>query len=125
MTYPDWKWTLSVGLTVGVFALVVAGVGYLANRFKKEFEAGLIGVVGVAAVIALTDYFIGKGDFNKYPDWKWTLQTGLSVAIFGLITFGVGYLANLDPAAFALGLLSVVGISAAIFASDYILNKGK
>ena len=124
MTYPDWKWTLSVGLTVGVFALIVTGVGYLATKFNKEFEAGLIGLVGIAAVIAVSDYFLSQGDYTKYPDWKWSLQAGLSVGIFGLISFGVGYLANKDPEGFALGLLGIVGIAAVIAASDYFLSQG-
>ena len=94
MIYPDWKWSLSVGLSVAVFALIVTGVGYLATKFKKEFESGLIGLIGIAAVIAVTDYFISQGDYTKYPDWKWSLQTVLSIGVFGLISFGVGYLAN-------------------------------
>ncbi len=125
MTYPDWKWSLSVGLSVAVFALIVTGVGYLATKFKKEFEAGLLGVVGIAAVIAVADYFISQGEYGVYPDWKWSLSAGLSIGIFGLISFGVGFLANLNKTAFALGLLSVVGISAVILASDWILSKGK
>ena len=124
MVYPDWKWSLSVALSVGIFALIVVGVGVLATKFKKEFEAGLIGIVGIAAVIAVADYLISKGDYTKNPDWKWSLFTGLSIAVFGIIAFGVGFLANKDPEGFALGLIGIVGIAAAIFASDYLISKG-
>jgi hypothetical protein len=125
MNYPDWKWTLSVGLSVTIFALIVTGVGYLATKFKKEFDSGLLGVVGVAAVIIASDFILNKGTYDRFPDWKWSLQTGLSVAIFGIIAYGVGFLASKDSEGFSFGLVGVVGISAAIFASDWILSKGE
>ena len=125
MRYPDFRWTLGVGLTLGVFGLIVVGVGFLATRFEKEFSSGLIGIAKIAAVILVTDFILNEGIYAKSPNLKWLIGTGISIIGFGLLVFGVGYLATKFEKEFSSGLKGIVKIAAVILAVDFLISEGE
>ena len=125
MRYPDFKWTIGAGLTILVFGLLVFGIGYLASKYKNEFIAGLLAIVGVAGAIWAVDMAISKGDYTKYPKINWLLGAGLSILAFGLLVFGIGYVYTKYKNEFLNGLLGIVAIAGVIYFVDDLISKGE
>jgi hypothetical protein len=124
MRYPDWKWTLGAGLTILVFGLLVFGIGTLASKYKNAYISGLLAIVGVAGAIWAVDMALSKGEYSLYPKFNWLLGAGLSLLLFGLLVFGIGYVYTKFKSEFLNGLLGIVAIAGVIYFVDDLISKG-
>jgi hypothetical protein len=124
MRYPDFMWSLGVGLSILVFAPILWVVGKFG---LDKIIDGMIAIPLIALSIVLTAVILKLlPNEMKYPEIKWTLGTGLSLLSFGALAIGVGMLlAGPQALAFALGLPALLFISGTIVAVSYILGAGK
>jgi hypothetical protein len=118
----------SIAIGVSVLALVPAF--FLISKMKMDMKSMLMGaltIIVVSGVIMISSQILALGKYDNYPSVDWAAGVGLSmlsfvpaVVILGLIaTSGVGLVA------IGLGLLSVIGVAAAMLAVSYILGMGK
>lgn len=129
--YPDWKWSLGVGLSLIAFgtAAVVLGTIAMSGIGALAILAGGAAILVVAATIVATSYILGKGKYDKYPNLDWSLGVGLSMTGFGMAmgllgTFILGSL-GLGMVALMAGKEAVLMIAETIVESSFILQKGK
>lgn len=129
--YPDWKWSLGVGLSLIAFgtAAVVLGTIAMSGIGALAILAGGAAILVVAATIVATSYILGKGKYDKYPTLDWSLGVGLSMTGFGMAmgllgTFILGSL-GLGMVALMAGKEAVLMIAETIVESSFILQKGK
>ena len=129
--YPDWKWALGVGLTIGAFGLSMFLLGELAMTGVGALAllAGGAMVLLVAGTIVTTSHILAMGKYSKFPSLEWSGSVALSMAAFaagmvllgGLIiaTFGIGGLM------LAAGSEAVLVVAQTIVDTSFILSKGK
>jgi hypothetical protein len=129
--YPDWKWSLGVGLSLIAFgtAAVILGTIAMSGIGALAILAGGAAILVVAATIVATSFILGKGKYDKYPTLDWSLGVGLSMTGFGMAmgllgTFILGSL-GLGMVALMAGSEAVLMIAQTIVDSSFILQKGK
>jgi hypothetical protein len=127
--YPGWKWILGVGSTMTSFGLAVLALGIIAvtGIGAVAIFAGTKLVPMIAETIVTTAEILGKGDYSKYPGWKWVLGVGSTMTGFGLAVLGLGLLAVTGIGAVALGAgaLLVPMIAMVIVKTAEIIGNGK
>jgi hypothetical protein len=118
--YPDWKWSLSVGLTFVIFgaaAWILMKIGNL-----DTYVEGSISILVLAVTIMATSLILSVGNYKKYPDWKWTLGVGLALAAFGVGAVLLGTQV-MNPLFYGgLGVILVVAVT--VVAASHILALG-
>ena len=127
--FPDWRWSIGVGLSITGFAaaavilgsIALTGVGALA------ILAGVLLVPLIALSIVMTDKVISKGKYNKYPGLGWVLTVGVLMTGFGVAVLTLGLLAvtGIGLVAILAGVLLVPLIAVSIVMTDKVLAKGK
>ena len=127
--FPDWRWSIGVGLSITGFAaaavilgsIALTGVGALA------ILAGVLLVPLIALSIVMTDKVISKGKYNKYPGLGWVLTVGVLMTGFGVAVLTLGLLAvtGIGLVAILAGVLLVPLIAVSIVATDKVIAKGK
>ena len=124
-SYPDWKWSLGVGVSLVAFSAAL----YILS--KVGIQSALMGsliVLLVAGTITAASWILSLGKFDSsYPDWKWSLGVGVSLVAFGLsmVVFGAIAMSGVGAIAMALGAALVLLVAGTIVATSYILSKGK
>jgi hypothetical protein len=128
--YPDWKWSLGVGLSLIAFgtAAVILGTIAMSGVGALAILAGGAAILVVAATIVATSLILRNGKYDKYPTLDWSLGVGLSMAGFGMAmgllgTFILGSL-GLGYVALKAGGEAVLLIAQTIVDSSFILQKG-
>ena len=129
--YPDWRWSLGVGLSLGAFGVAMALLGGIAMSGVGALAilAGGAMVLLVAGTIVATSHILGMGKYSKFPSLEWSGSVALSMGAFaagmvllgGLIiaTFGIGGLM------LAAGSEAVLVVAQTIVDTSFILSKGK
>lgn len=118
--YPGWKWSLSVGLTLVIFgatAWALMKIGSVTTYIK-----GSVSILVLAATIMVTSLILSVGNYKKYPDWKWALGVGLSLAAFGVGAVLLGTQV-LNPFFYG-GLAVILVVAATVVAASHILALG-
>jgi hypothetical protein len=121
---------LLLGATLAIVTLLMTPAVMLMGKMPiEDLALGVIGVVMIAAAIAVSSQILALGDYSKYPDWKWSLGVGLSLIAFGGAALVLGALimetGGLGLAALALGAVAVMLVAGTIVATSYILGLGK
>jgi len=128
--YPDWKWSLGVGLSLLAFgaAAVVLGTIAMSGVGALAILAGATAILVVAATIVATSYILDKGKYEKYPTLDWSMGVGLSMVGFGMAMGGLGTFIlgslGLGMVALMAGSEAVLMIAQTIVDSSFILRKG-
>jgi hypothetical protein len=101
--YPDWKWSLGVGLAMIMFAPALLILGALMFIGIAMIACGAISALIVAATIVGVAEILSKGNFATYPSIGWSASVGLAMLAFAipmlvlgtfvLVTFGLGMIA--------------------------------
>ena len=120
---------LSIGLAISSFVMGLAMVGLAKIGNIKDFVMGGLAVITIAGAISISSLILNIGKYENYPSFKWTLETGASILIFGIFTLALGALITLTGGMGAVALLSgaaaLIGLSGVIVAVDAILAIGK
>ena len=104
-------------VVMGIAALVLTKIG-VTNVLK-----GLVAIVAIATAIMLSSLILDEGKYNKYPGFMWTLFTGLSLVVFGIVADLLNTIGGV--ATFVKGGIAILIVAATIMATSHILDKGK
>ena len=118
--YPDWKWALYAALSIVIFGALswlLMKIGSVTTYIK-----GSISILALAATIMATSLILSVGSYKKYPDWKWALGVGLSLAAFGVGAVLLGTQV-LNPFFYG-GLAVILVVAATVVAASHILALG-
>lgn len=121
---------LLLGATLAIVTLLMTPAVMLMGKMPiADLALGVIGVIMIAAAIAVSSHILALGNYTKYPDWKWALGVGLSLIAFGGAALVLGALimetGGLGLAALAIGAVAVMLVAGTIVATSYILGLGK
>jgi hypothetical protein len=121
---------LLLGATLAIVTLLMTPAVILMGKMPiADLALGVIGVIMIAAAIAVSSHILALGKYDKYPSWKWALGVGLSLIAFGGAALVLGALimetGGLGLAALAIGAVAVMLVAATIVATSYILGLGK
>jgi hypothetical protein len=110
-----------------VFAIAVIVLATVAWVIGKYFGVtnvlkGSVAIVALAAVVMASSLLVSKGDYKKYPSWKWSLFTGLSLAVFGVIAWGLMKLGGVST--YIKGGIALLIVAGTIMAASHIVNLG-
>ena len=117
--------SVCMAIAVVVTAIAMKVVNLLGS--VMDYVKGGIAIVIIAATIMVASKILNKGDYKKYPDWKWSLGVGMSLVAFGLAAVVLGSIAMSGMGALAIlaGCVMILAVAATVMASSHILNKGK
>lgn len=121
--FPNWKWSLSVGLSILIFGVLAWGLMKIGG--VTTYIKGGIAIVVIAAAIFAASHILSKGNYGKFPKLSWALGVAAGIAAFGVGAALLGPLV-FGPQAliFLAGLAAVLGVAATIMAASHILAKG-
>ena len=119
--------SLAMGLSILTFAPAIWFIGKYLDL--KQLTLGALGAIIVSgAILATALIFTLLPDKMKYPDFKWSLGVGLSLALFGAGAMLIGTLitgtGGIAAVGLAFGLISIIGIAATMVEVSKILNEG-
>ena len=117
--------SVCMAIAVVVTAIAMKVVNLLGS--VMDYVKGGIAIVIIAATIMVASKILNKGDYKKYPDWKWSLGVGMSLVAFGLAAVVLGSIAMSGMGALAIlaGCVMILAVAATVMAASHILNKGK
>ena len=130
--YPGWRWIASVGATMTGFGAAVVALGILSIQgLGLGALAIIIGtkmVPKIANTIVEVDRIISRGNYKKYPDWRWIASVGATMTGFGAAVVALGILSiqglGLGALAIIVGTKMVPKIAEVIVAVDKIIARG-
>lgn len=117
--YPGLKWSLGVGLSLGLFAIGASLIGL--EALNPFFYAGLGMILLIAGTVVATAAILNLGKYDKYPPLKWIMPVMLIMGSIGVVA---GVLA-LGSIFIAIGLGVMLLIAGSIYAIDKIFSKGQ
>ena len=115
---------LAFSVIMCIAVIVIAATAWVVTKIGSldmYVEAGL-SIVTLATTIMLSSLIIDKGSYDKYPNWKWALFTGLSIVIFGAISWALMEIGSLTT--YIEGSISILVLAATIMATSLILSVG-
>ena len=105
-------------IVVALTALLVTKIGDV----KMYAKAG-VSIAILAATIMFASLLIDKGKYNKYPGWRWSLFVGLSLVIFGGVSWALMKIGSVST--YIKGAVAILVVAATIMATSHILGIGK
>lgn len=123
--YPDWKWSLMVGLSLGIFGVVAWGLMKLPGSSLVNYVKGSLVISLLAGVVMLSSKILDKGTYKNYPKLGWALGVGASLAAFGVGALLLGTeVFGPQALVFAAGLGAILVVVGTIVAASHILSMG-
>ena len=127
--YPDWKWSLGVGMSLVAFGLaaVVLGTIAMSGFGALAILAGCGMILAVAATVTATSHILNTGKYDKFPPVLWALGTTAVMLPFGLAALALGMISITGIGAIAIvaGLVAILLIAKTIVKTSEILSDGK
>lgn len=126
--YPDWKWSLGVGLGLITFSLPIIVLGLIASSGIgiAAIGLGILAVIAISAGIVAVSYILGAGKYTNYPNLKWAAGVGLSLLAFSTsaVVLGIIALTGVGALAILAGVKMLNVIAHSIVNVSKILNNG-
>lgn len=127
--YPDWKWSLGVGMSLVAFGLaaVVLGTIAMSGFGALAILAGCGMILAVAATVTATSHILNTGKYDKFPPVLWALGATAVMLPFGLAALALGMISITGIGAIAIvaGLVAILSIAKTIVKTSEILSGGK
>jgi len=124
MSFKDSLLLIMNSLAIGLAVLFITPAVYILKSIKNEdMLKAAVNIVIAAGAIMVSSWLLSLGTYNNVPDVSWALGAGLSIAAYA----GTIWLVNkmgLDAKQMFTGAIAVLGISAVIMASSWILSFG-
>ena len=127
--YPDWKWSLGVGMSLIAFGLAAVVLGSIAMSGLGALAilAGCVMILAIAATVVATSHILNKGKYDKFPPVLWALGTTAVMLPFGVAAVALGLISITGIGAIAIvaGLVAILLIAKTIVKTSEILSGGK
>lgn len=117
---------LVLGIAIAVVALVfviimkifkIIGIGV-----TDAIKGGLV-ILIIAATLAQSSNILNKGNYKKYPDWRWLLYVALTLVVFGII-MKIFKIIGLGVTDAIKGGVVILIVAVVIMAASHILAAG-
>ena len=112
-----------VAVAMGAAVYVLGKMGLDSESGVKKAAAAGATILILSATIALASMILAGGEYTNAPGWRWSLEAGLSIVVFGLLAYGIIKL-GIKPTMAIEGGIAIVVIAATILATDFILGAG-
>jgi len=113
--------SLAIGLSILIFT---PAIYFLGKMSIPQIIKGSLAVLAVSgAILGVAWIFSYLPTQMKYPEFMWTLGTGLAILAFGLLQIGLGFVAT-NPF-FWVGIPAMLAVAASMVGVSYIIDKGK
>lgn len=130
--YPPIGWALGVGLSLVAFGAGMMILGSIiinsGGLAAGALAIGVLGVLLVSGAIAASSYILAMGNYDQYPDIRWSSGVGLSLVAFGAGMMLLGGLiiasGGIAVGALVLGIFASAIVSTAVAAVSWILGIG-
>jgi len=121
----DKPWSvLGSSLAISVAIIAMTPTIWIVSRLSREkLIQGLWAIPLISVAIVAASWVFQLGTFEKYPKLDWAIGAGISIAAFGLMAYGLGFVV-MSPT-FWIGLGAILVVSGVVVASDFILNLGE
>jgi hypothetical protein len=125
--YPDWKWSLGVGLSLLLFGTAALLLGALVletgGGALVALVLGAVSILLVAGTILGVSLIFGLGKFDagKNPSKAWAIGAVESILGFGLIAVAIAVFTPL----IIVGAVAILAVAGTIFLLDKIFGVGK
>ena len=111
-------------LAIGLSVLFLTPAVYILKSIKPDdmIQAGK-NIVIASATIMISSWLLSMGLYDNVPDWEWAKGAGSSIVVFA----GSMWLINkidMSPTQWLISAVVVIGISAVIAATSWILSLG-
>jgi hypothetical protein len=115
---------LVFSIVFAIAVIVLATVAWVIGKYFGVMNVlkGSVAIVALAGVVMLSSWMISKGQYKKYPDWKWSLMSGLSIAVFGVIAWGLMKLGDIST--YIEGGLAILAVASSVMLTSHILAVG-
>ena len=127
--YPDWKWSLGVGMSLVAFGLAAVVLGNIAMTGfgALAIVAGCVMILAIAATVVATSHILNTGKYDKFPPVLWALGATAVMLPFGLAALALGIISITGIGAIAIvaGLVAILLIAKTIVKTSEILSGGK
>ena len=127
--YPDWKWSLGVGMSLVAFGLAAVVLGNIAMTGfgALAIVAGCVMILAIAATVVATSHILNAGKYDKFPPVLWALGTTAVMLPFGVAAVALGLISITGIGAIAIvaGLVAILLIAKTIVKTSEILSGGK
>jgi hypothetical protein len=107
-----------------IAVIVLAAVAWIIGKYfgVTNVLKGSVAIVALAAVIMISSWMISKGKYQKYPDWKWSLFSGLAIVVFGAIAWVLMKIGSIGT--YIKGGIAILAVATTIMAASHILSVG-
>jgi len=115
---------LVFSIVFAIAVIVLAAVAWVIGKYfgVTNVLKGSVAIVALAGVVMLSSWMISKGSYKKYPDWKWSLFVGLSIVVFGVISWGLMKLGGVST--YLKGGIALLLVATTMMAASHIVNMG-
>lgn len=82
-TFKESMLLIMSSLAIGLAVLFITPAFYLLKSVSRDdmIKAG-INIVIAATTIMISSWLLSMGNYEDFPDWKWSLGTGLAITAF-------------------------------------------
>ena len=116
---------IMTSLAIGLSVLFLTPAIYALKPIKsEEMLRASTNILIASGTIMASSWLLNLGIYDNFPDWKWSIGSGLVILAFAGLVWTIKKL-NLSTKELFVGGLSLIGISAVIMITSWILNKGK
>ena len=115
---------LVFSVVFAIAVIVLAAVSWVIAKYfgVKNVLKGSVAIVALAGVVMVSSWLISKGKYEKYPNWKWSLFSGLAIAAFGVVGWLLMKMGGIST--YIKGGIAILAVSATIMAASHILAVG-
>jgi hypothetical protein len=115
---------LVFSVVFAIAVIVLAAVSWVIAKYfgVKNVLKGSVAIVALAGVVMMSSWLISKGKYDKYPNWKWSLMAGLSIAAFGVIAWVLMKIGGIST--YIKGGIAILAVAATVMAASHIIAVG-
>lgn len=115
---------LVFSVVFAIAVIVLAAVAWIIGKYfgVTNVLKGSVAIVALAGVIMVSSWMISKGKYQKYPDWKWSLFSGLAIVVFGAIAWVLMKIGSIGT--YIKGGIAILAVATTIMAASHILAVG-
>ena len=115
---------LVFSIVFAIAVIVLAAVAWVIGKYFGVMNVlkGSVAIVAIAAVIMISSWMISKGKYQKYPDWKWSLFSGLAIVVFGAIAWILMKIGSIGT--YIKGGIAILAVATTIMLASHILSVG-
>jgi len=113
-------------LAIGLAVLFLAPAVYVLKSIKtKDMWQASLNIVIASGAIMASSWLLNLGTYDNYPDWEWSLGSGLAIISFAGVIWSMNKMGlNKNVSTLVTGAIAIIGISAVIAGVSWILSIG-